>query len=69
MRTIAIAGYGFGTLLFGVFGAAPLMWAMLRGEREFGSGGPLWIPAAMCAIMGALCAVGLYRALMARERG
>lgn len=67
-RALAIVGYGFGALLFGG-GAVSLAWPMLRGVREFGSGGPMWVPAAVFAVMGALCAVGLYQALTARERG
>ena len=61
-RVVPIVGYGLGTAAFGLT-AASFARPMLQGVREFGSGGPLWLPAALCAVMALICAVGLYQAL------
>jgi len=61
-RVVPIVGYGFGTAAFRLTAAATA-WPMLSGQREFGSGGPLWIPAAMRAVVALICAIGLYQTL------
>jgi hypothetical protein len=61
-RSWAVIGYGCATAFFG-FGAIATALPLLKGQREFTSGGPIWIPVAVCGVMALICGVGFYQAL------